>query len=308
VHTRGRRARLALCTILTLSLTCVAGASAHGFGYLQQFGSSGTGSGQFAGPTEIAVNQKTGRVYVSDSGNNRVQEFGPHGAFIRTFGSAQLFYAAGIAINAATGAVYVTSFDGDTVDEYTADGAFLNQFGSTGTGPGEFEYPSGIAVSPTSGDLYVADQIGPRVEVFTSGGTYLSQFGSLGSGPGQFNGPQDLAIDPWTGDVLVADQGQNRIESFTSTGSYISQFASPDAPGTLAFARGHDGVYVTNYAGNIVSFYSVAGVFRSHFGGAGTGHGEFNGPAGVAINAKLGLLYVSDYGNDRVEVFTLPRP
>jgi DNA-binding beta-propeller fold protein YncE len=39
------------------------------------------------------------------------------------------------------------------------------------------------------------------------------------------------------------------------------------------------------------------------FGGAGNGDGEFEGPAGVAVNELTGNVYVVDQGNDRVEEF-----
>ena len=70
--------------------------------YLRQFGSEGTGEGQFKGIRGIATNA-AGDVYVSDYANDRVQEFSPHGAFLRQFGSegtgqrAVLFEPTGIA-------------------------------------------------------------------------------------------------------------------------------------------------------------------------------------------------------------------
>jgi DNA-binding beta-propeller fold protein YncE len=39
-----------------------------------QWGSSGSGGGQFYGPTGVAVDQD-GNVYVADSDNNRIQKF-----------------------------------------------------------------------------------------------------------------------------------------------------------------------------------------------------------------------------------------
>jgi DNA-binding beta-propeller fold protein YncE len=44
-------------------------------------------------------------------------------------------------------------------------------------------------------------------------------------------------------------------------------------------------------------------VFGSLFGGVGVGDGEFSGPVGVAVDEATGLVYVSDTGNNRVEVF-----
>ena len=50
-------------------------------------GTEGTGDGQFRGPTAIAASQ-TGRVYVADTGNNRVQVFSSSsGLFLGEWGT-----------------------------------------------------------------------------------------------------------------------------------------------------------------------------------------------------------------------------
>ena len=56
---------------------------------LRQFGSEGSGEGQFKGIGAIAANS-AGDVYVTDPGNHRVQEFGPAGEHLRSFGSSTL--------------------------------------------------------------------------------------------------------------------------------------------------------------------------------------------------------------------------
>jgi DNA-binding beta-propeller fold protein YncE len=44
--------------------------------FLTQWGSVGSGNGQFNGPFGVAVDAG-GSVYVADTGNNRIQKFGP---------------------------------------------------------------------------------------------------------------------------------------------------------------------------------------------------------------------------------------
>jgi sugar lactone lactonase YvrE len=55
--------------------------------FLMQFGSMGTGNGQFVNPTSIAA-APSGNIMVSDATNNRLQEFQPNGVYLRQFGSA----------------------------------------------------------------------------------------------------------------------------------------------------------------------------------------------------------------------------
>lgn len=51
-----------------------------------QGGAAGSSEGEFSGPSGIAVAQSSGRVFVVDSGNRRVQEFNLDGDFVGTWG------------------------------------------------------------------------------------------------------------------------------------------------------------------------------------------------------------------------------
>ena len=44
------------------------------------------------------------------------------------------------------------------------------------------------------------------------------------------------------------------------------------------------------------------GRFLRAFGGKGSGQGQFIDPRGIAVD-KNGSIYVSDHGNDRIQVF-----
>ena len=43
--------------------------------FITKWGAEGLGDGQFKKPEDIAVNSKTGNVYVTDTGNSRIQVF-----------------------------------------------------------------------------------------------------------------------------------------------------------------------------------------------------------------------------------------
>jgi len=52
---------------------------------LKQWGAAGSAPGQFSGPIGGAVGPN-GDICVTDSGNNRLHRFRPHGSFVATFG------------------------------------------------------------------------------------------------------------------------------------------------------------------------------------------------------------------------------
>jgi DNA-binding beta-propeller fold protein YncE len=43
--------------------------------FVAKWGREGDGDGEFSKPEDIAINPKTGRVYVTDTGNSRVEIF-----------------------------------------------------------------------------------------------------------------------------------------------------------------------------------------------------------------------------------------
>ncbi len=93
----------------------------------RKWGGYGTANGQFKNPASVATDG-AGNVYVADSGNHRIQKFGPSGTFIAKWGRN--------------------------------GGA-----GSSGSGNGEFYNPTGIATAGS--DVYVADSGNNRVQKFS---------------------------------------------------------------------------------------------------------------------------------------------
>ena len=173
--------------------------------FLLQWGSTGTGDGQFSLPTGVAVDD-TGSVYVADGFNDRIQKFDTTGTFLAKWGSSgsgngQFSLLGGVTTDSA-GDVYVSDIGNARVQKFDSAGTFLTQWGSSGTGPGQFTEPAGLAVD-AAGKVYVADagqQVpippggvsgGGRVMKFTSDGTYLQQIGVpasdvVSAGPGEF--------------------------------------------------------------------------------------------------------------------------
>jgi DNA-binding beta-propeller fold protein YncE len=107
---------------------------------LKQFGSEGSGNGQFYKPSGITADPATGNLYVSELGtiqarftaippslvfeptNNRIQELSPQGAFITAFGSAgsgagQLSSPRGVAVS-SSGTVFVADTGNKRLQEW----------------------------------------------------------------------------------------------------------------------------------------------------------------------------------------------
>jgi YD repeat-containing protein len=134
--------------------------------YLAQFGSKGTGAGQFQEPLGIAADAK-GDVWVADTGNKRIQEFSSKGQYLFAFGvpggeEGQLASPVGLAID-KEGPVWVVDSGNNRISEFSSEGVYLRQFGAAGAGIGQLSGPKSLALDP-SGSVWVADSANNRLE------------------------------------------------------------------------------------------------------------------------------------------------
>src|SRR5690606_677177 len=101
-----------------------------------QWGTEGTGDGQFAFPSDVAV-APDGTIYVTDSNNARVQYFTADRRFLGTWGrrgdrgEGEFLFPLGVAV-APNGTVYVVDILAARVQFFTPDGTFIDQWGLLG--------------------------------------------------------------------------------------------------------------------------------------------------------------------------------
>ena len=148
--------------------------------YVTQWGSLGSGNGQFQQPGGIAVDNAD-NVYVADSGNNRIQKFTSAGVYVTQWGS----------LGSGNG-----QFDTPTASPSTAPAMSMwptpRTSASRSSPPPALTSPSGAAraaamgnshspygiAADSAGNVYVADTDNNRIQKFTSAGAYVTQWGS----------------------------------------------------------------------------------------------------------------------------------
>ena len=117
--------------------------------------------GGFLFPNGIAVD-KTGKVYIADGDNRRVQVFTSDGTFVRMIDTSGV--PRGIVIDKKQ-RLYVVDALANDVEIYELDGRPVTQFGSRGFGPGQFNYPNDVALD-ARGRIYVTDRENNQVQVW----------------------------------------------------------------------------------------------------------------------------------------------
>lgn len=132
-----------------------------------QFGSQGTGPGQFNCPAQMVCQNDA--IWVIDALNSRVQRLALDGTPISMFGrkgdaAGDLVLPKGLAIS-RDGNLWIVDAQFENVQAFTPDGKLLMALGEEGHGPGQFWLPAGACVDGRN-RLWIADSYNRRVQVF----------------------------------------------------------------------------------------------------------------------------------------------
>ncbi|MBE0476947.1 MAG: hypothetical protein IBX62_07625 [Coriobacteriia bacterium] len=234
-----------LLTLAPESLTLEGGDTVAGLEPVLVIQGPGKGPApRFDRPMSAAFGPR-GRIYVSDTGNNRVCVFDRRGDFLFEFGGfgvgkpipgveptwkeGLMNFPVGIDVD-EDGTVYVADFRNDQIQAFDAEGNFLRAFPDrlkpVGRG-GSGQDGGGIAVTDVAvrdGKVYATDTY--QVFVFTTDGKLVRQFGKPGSGIGDLDHPNGVAVGA-DGTIFVSDSNHNRVTAFDSEGTPLWDFGRP---------------------------------------------------------------------------------
>ena len=119
---------------------------------------------------------------------------------------------------------------------------------------------------------------------------------------GQFNNPWGVEVDKQTGNIYVADQSNNRIQMFDENLNYLSKIGEINSPICIAISK--EKVFVSQGGPNNLSVFDTKGTLLKQIGTPGSGDGQFKNPRGIAINESNDDIYVCDYSNKRIQLFS----
>ena len=183
---------------------------------LRQFGSRGTGPGQFIYPTDVAFGPD-GRVFVSEYGDHdRVQVFDMQGNYRYAFGAfgdrdGQFSRPQSMVVHRDE--IYITDACNHRLVVFTLDGQFVRNLGGVGSDAGQFRFPYGLDMD-ADGNLIVCEFGNNRVQkIDPNTGRGLAMWGAPGRDLGQLAYPWGVAVDK-RDRVVTVDAGNNRLQVF----------------------------------------------------------------------------------------------
>ena len=190
-------------------------------------GTLGRGEEQFTHPQSVAIGSED-RLYVVDSGNDRIQVLSNRNTYLFEFGGftldpsgrlsesdAQRFDEPADAVQSINRDIFVTDRNNNRIVKLDRDGRFLLSFGPESG----LKLPRGIA-SNSLGEVLVADTDNDRVLVFDRSGRMMKQLGTFGWGQRQFRTPFDVSVDR-ENNVYVADTLNDRVQVFDQFGKLL---------------------------------------------------------------------------------------
>ncbi|HEX4669533.1 MAG TPA: hypothetical protein VH275_06120, partial [Solirubrobacterales bacterium] len=253
----------------------------------------GSAAGKCESPQGVAADNETGRLYVADSANNRIDVFESDGTFVIAFG---------------------WGVDTKAAELQTCTTASTCNTGTAGSGAGQFDKPQWVAVdnnpsSPSQHDVYVGTD-NFHVQKFAPTGAFIEALGEKGKGPCQFERTADpIAVGP-EGNLYVADSYEdapnhfvNRIVAFDATGKCLGgKEVDPLFAGQFETIRSFAVDSVANFyvtvagAGGVVRKYSPSGTLLYQLGGT-TKDGEAEG---IAVDSA-DRLFVKQNGAQKTK-------
>jgi DNA-binding beta-propeller fold protein YncE len=244
--------------------------------FVDEFGGSGNGEGEFDLPSGLALDTVTNYLYIADTNNNRIQIIDVDGncdsnddeylandvCFVDEFGGSgngegEFDLPSGLALHTDNNFLYVADSDNNQIQIIDVDGncsgnveladniCFVDEFGGTGDEKGEFKSPSGLTLDVSNDLLYIADTDNERIQIIDVDGNcsgseeltddvcFEDEYGEVGNDDGEFDVPTALVLN--TGDDLlyVADTDNNRIQILELSESSASSNDAPSRPRNL---------------------------------------------------------------------------
>jgi sugar lactone lactonase YvrE len=261
----------------------------------------------FDDPSFVAIDDASGRLIVTDSGNGRLVSLALDGTDAQDITAAgddlhlQEHGPLGSADVAADGTLLVAESGRGRVVHLSTDGTILGALDD----PDGYGRLFSASVDRSNGVTYAVDDEKAQIVMFGAAGTVVGRLGGPGDQPGQLDDPGSVEVAD-DGTLWVADAGNGRVQHLAQDGDpivVIGPFAE-DEEGYVEYpndvAIDHDGrVWAADHRGGGVVAYQADGRPIGRYAAD-----VLTEPVSLAFD-DAGRLYVTDWSTDQVHVFTI---
>ena len=253
----------------------------------------GSENTQLDSPLGIALDHKTGNIYVSDQGNNCVKVFDSNARYLFKFGEEGENMLLPQRLFLFENMILVSQFN-NCIMSYQLDGKFISKFDDSGSGRLGFEKPRGIAIDTPNGDVYICDFGHNRIQIVSKQYEYKSEFGNR-----SLSKPSDIILHKDS--IFILDRSSPCLHIFnrdlTLQKSIISrgegqQVVSP----VCLFIDRSDNILISDRSSDCIVIFSstfqlIHRISVYHF------------PTGITIDDKDRLIVVCQGDKNCLQIF-----
>jgi len=236
---------------------------------LGRFGGTGSAPGNFADPSAIDISDD-GRLFICDTGNQRIQLFDLMGRFrinVGGFGWAVKKFDQPVDIWArSTINIYIADYNNQRVQRFDKDMNFIAAKSSNSGDREAFQFLQVLSVAYSSqGDLFLLDAGENKVIKFDNQSQGDASFGYYDSGQGELTGPIQLELSS-DHRVIVSDAEAEAIFVYDYFGNFLFLIEHPDLkyPKGLALDR-NNRIYVADPENKSIFEFTPGGKFLNQF-------------------------------------------
>lgn len=267
-----------------------------------------SGIGSLVLPTDVEVYRS--RIYVVDSGNNRLVVLGEDGKTQFTVGhegagKGEFQDPVGLGID-SDGRIYVADSGNHRIQIFTTKGKYSGEI-SISRG-GKPIRPIDVAVDAKTNHIYVTGNESHNIMVFDQSGNLVREWGGNGAETGKFRYPATIAVTP-NFDVAVVDVFNTRVQLFQPDGNFLIAIGEWGVlPGQLFRPKGiaadQQGlIYISDSYMNVIQVFNDSGKFLYILKQKNDKH-KIMTPAGIAV-AGNNRLYIAEMLKHRISVYQI---
>ena len=261
----------------------------------------GSGPGELDSPAGVAVEERSGNIFVAEINNFRVSIFSQTGEYIKSFGKELFITPWGISIHNDN--LYVSDGNSHKVFYFKLpDTKLIQQVGKYGTGNLEFKDPRQLFISQV-GDVYVCDQSNNRIQVLNSKLKFEMFFKH-----DSMTRPIDIKLTEKLMYVLSSVDNPC-LHVFTLTGdkirSILSRGESLQLIKPLFFCIDMNAnIVVSDCDAHSIKIFTPEGEFLHRIGQQGHEEGMFINPTAISFTKEGRLICVSKNMNFGLQIFS----
>lgn len=249
--------------------------------HLFSFGGFGSSAGRFKSPAGIAIDARNNRLAISDRHNHRIQIF---------------------------------SLEKNTHGNIT-HAQFRLSIGSFGNKVGQFNEPTSLHFD-AQGELHVLDSQNQRIQIFSLHGHFRHSI-NLYLPDSTKPYVSGFMLNPNGLGYAIIDSRYNVVRLFDASGNHLRTLGQRtiegrkrkiqedrfSTPYSVAINRNND-LFISDLSDQTIKKFSWEGKLLMQWGQWGNQPGEFYKPKSIAVNDESNRLYVTDYGNYRIQTFS----